>query len=398
MSTDRTYKKGKRLKTFTKIWAILYLITLFIFEAAMLILDVLPKKMLLAVFVTLVIISAVLFVQLFVGNIKKSRKIAAIIISTLLMIVYCVGASYASSTNTFLNKVTAGKKNVDAVDINTKSFTVLISGMDTTGKITEEARSDVNMLVTINPKTHKVLMTSIPRDYKVKLQNGDYDKLTHTGMMGVDETIKDIEDLLDIKINYYIKVNYNTLKDLVNSIGGITVVSDKTFVSYIGHYRFVEGENELDGAKALAFARERQAYSDGDNHRVKNQQAVLVAIVNKMTKSTALLTRYNKILKYLAPTMEMNFSGREVKGLVKYQLKEKPKWKFEKISLEGFDSFATVYSAGAQKVYVMQPDEKSVKKAHDEIEHIKKPKKKKNKKNSGEEYSETDINDDTLDE
>lgn len=398
MSYARNYRKSK-FNTFTKIWSLLYLIALLVFVSSMLVLDVIPSKLLLGAFVVLLIISAVFFVQLFRDNIKRSRKVTAFILSLILMVVYTVGTAYAVATHEFLGQVTAKKKAEDAVDVTSKPFNIYISGMDTTGKITEEARSDVNMIITVNPKTHKVLMTSIPRDYLVELQNGEKDKLTHTGLMGIDETTSDVEDLLGIKINYYVKVNYNTLKDLVNSIGGITINSDKAFISYIGKYRFVEGENQLDGAKALAYARERHAYSDGDNHRVRNQQEVLKAIVKKLTGSTTLLTRYNKILKYLAPTMEMNLTRAEVKALVKFQLGKNPKWKFESNSLEGFDAFSTVYSAGNQQLYVMKPDEESIKKARQkikEIEHPKSKSKSKNKNNSDNDVESESSEDDNL--
>ena len=390
MSYARNYRKSK-FNTFTKIWSLLYLIALLVFVSSMLVLYVVPSKLLLGAFVVLLIISAVFFVQLFRDNIKRSRKVTAFILSLILMVVYTVGTAYAVATHEFLGQVTAKKKAEDAVDVTSKPFNIYISGMDTTGKITEEARSDVNMIITVNPKTHKVLMTSIPRDYLVELQNGEKDKLTHTGLMGIDETTSDVEDLLGIKINYYVKVNYNTLKDLVNSIGGITINSDKAFISYIGKYRFVEGENQLDGAKALAYARERHAYSDGDNHRVRNQQEVLKAIVKKLTGSTTLLTRYNKILKYLAPTMEMNLTRAEVKALVKFQLGKNPKWKFESNSLEGFDAFSTVYSAGNQQLYVMKPDEESIKKARQKIKEIEHPKSKSKSKSKNKNNSDNDV-------
>lgn len=390
MSYARNYRKSK-FNTFTKIWSLLYLIALLVFVSSMLVLDVVPSKLLLGAFVVLLIISVVFFVQLFRDNIKRSRKVTAFILSLILMVVYTVGTAYAVATHEFLGQVTAKKKAEDAVDVTSKPFNIYISGMDTTGKITEEARSDVNMIITVNPKTHKVLMTSIPRDYLVELQNGEKDKLTHTGLMGIDETTSDVEDLLGIKINYYVKVNYNTLKDLVNSIGGITINSDKAFISYIGKYRFVEGENQLDGAKALAYARERHAYSDGDNHRVRNQQEVLKAIVKKLTGSTTLLTRYNKILKYLAPTMEMNLTRAEVKALVKFQLGKNPKWKFESNSLEGFDAFSTVYSAGNQQLYVMKPDEESIKKARQKIKEIEHPKSKSKSKSKNKNNSDNDV-------
>ena len=203
MSYARNYRKSK-FNTFTKIWSLLYLIALLVFVSSMLVLDVVPSKLLLGAFVVLLIISAVFFVQLFRDNIKRSRKVTAFILSLILMVVYTVGTAYAVATHEFLGQVTAKKKAEDAVDVTSKPFNIYISGMDTTGKITEEARSDVNMIITVNPKTHKVLMTSIPRDYLVELQNGEKDKLTHTGLMGIDEILK------RIVVNLYVVIYLNT--------------------------------------------------------------------------------------------------------------------------------------------------------------------------------------------
>ena len=142
MSYARNYRKSK-FNTFTKIWSLLYLIALLVFVSSMLVLDVVPSKLLLGAFVVLLIISAVFFVQLFRDNIKRSRKVTAFILSLILMVVYTVGTAYAVATHEFLGQVTAKKKAEDAVDVTSKPFNIYISGMDTTGKITEEARSDV---------------------------------------------------------------------------------------------------------------------------------------------------------------------------------------------------------------------------------------------------------------
>lgn len=381
MKTQNERKKKKSaFKKFTKIWALIYLVALLIFECALMALDVLPEKTLLILFVVMIAVSILLFIQLFFNNVKKGRKIVALIISTLLIVVYGVGTAYAMGTLSFLGNVTAKKKAEKAVAVTEKPFNVYISGMDTTGDINKEkARSDVNMIATVNPKTHHVLLTSIPRDYRVTLQNGATDKLTHTGMMGIKETIADVEALTGLEINYYVKVNYSTLKDLVNSIGGIDVVSEHEFTSYIGRFHFVQGKNHMDGAQALAFARERQAFRDGDVQRVKNQQLVMDAIVRKMTHSRTLMTKYNKILNYIAPTMEMNFTDDEVKGLVKFQLKENPNWTFESSTITGFDSSERVFSGGSTPVYVMAPDKESVKAAAERVKAVMKEKPEKEK-------------------
>lgn len=363
---SKVNKISKKFSIVTKILSIIYLIMLLVFEFAMLMLDVLPTHILLVAMIVLAIFSVIIFVQLFFKNTKKKQKTFATVISILLITIFTIGTTYAIGTVTFLNKVTKNK-NESAVEVTKKPFNVYISGMDNTGDIDEEARSDVNMIATVNPKTHKILLTSIPRDYQVTLQNGMIDKLTHTGLYGINETTSDVEDLLGIKINYYVKVNYSTLKDLVNQMGGITVNSDYDFVSYIGHYHFVKGKNKMDGGQALAFARERHAFTDGDVQRVKDQQLVMDAIVNKLTDSKTLLLKYNKILKYIQPTMNMSFSSVEVKALVKMQIKNGKGWDFESSTITGHDSSRTVYSSGDTAVYVMSPDQVSIDAATEKI-------------------------------
>lgn len=169
----------------------------------------------------------------------------------------------------------------ESVDVTNKPFNIYISGIDTYGSINKVSRSDVNILMSVNPIKKEILLTNIPRDYYVKLHTfKEYDKLTHAGIYGVNESIKTIEDLLDTKINYYIKVNFTSLVDIVDAIDGITVNSNYNFVSKDG-YSFVKGANVLDGKKALSFARERKSFKEGDRVRGENQQLVLTALINK---------------------------------------------------------------------------------------------------------------------
>ena len=295
-----------------------------------------------------------------------------------------------------MNKISKAKS-VGNTKIAEKPFTVLISGMDTTGKIDEEARSDVNMLVTVDPQKHKILLTSIPRDYLVKLPSKDNaeDKLTHSGLYGIDETRGAIEKLLDVKIDYYVKVNYNTVVQFINAIGGIYINSDHAFTTYIDHYRINKGTNFLKGEQALAFARERQAFKDGDNQRVKNQQIVLKGIFHRFTQSPEIIAKYTKILDRIAPYMETDMSPAEIRALVKLELKNHKEWKIENNAVEGAgDSTRRVYSSGSTPVYVMTPDKESIKKAHDLIKNfINPPKKsKKSKKTIDGSEEETEYN------
>ena len=257
----------------------------------------------------------------------------------------------------------------ESVDVVKSSFNVYISGIDTYGSINKVSRSDVNILMSVNPNTKEILLTNIPRDYYVKLHTfGEFDKLTHAGIYGVDESVKTIEDLLDTKINYYIKVNFTSLEDIVDALDGITVNSNYAFVSQDG-YSYVKGENVLDGEKALSFARERKSFKEGDRVRGENQQLVLTALINK-AMSPKIITNYVDILKALKGKFVTNFSDEEITKLIKMQLDDGSMWNIKSISVNGNDAMDYVYSYKKTKLYVMKPDEKTVNNAKDSIKNI----------------------------
>lgn len=261
-------------------------------------------------------------------------------------------------------------KNINKdIDITSDSYNILITGIDSYGSITRVSRSDVNMIVSVNPKDKKILLTSIPRDYYVYLSDyGDYDKLTHTGIYGIDVTIGAIEDLLDIDINYYVKVNFTTLVDIVDELGGITVNSKYDFTSIDG-YHFSKGNNNLNGAEALSFARERQAFSEGDRVRVENQQLVLTAIINKVL-SAVIITNYNNLLNALSGEFLTNITNKEITDLIKWQIDGMYSWDIETISLDGSNAFDYTYSYKNQKLYVMMPYPESVNSAKEKIKNV----------------------------
>lgn len=262
------------------------------------------------------------------------------------------------------------------IDITSEPFTIYISGNDSYGDLAARGLSDVNMLVTVNPVTHEVLLTSIPRDCFVQLHGttGIKDKLTHAGMYGVQMSIQTIEDLLDINIDYYIKINFPALISLVDAIGGIDVYSDKTFKPLHGDEIVKEGMNHFDGAMALAFARERMAYSYGDRHRVQNQRDVLNAIIQKVSSSPVILTKTNEILNSLSSNLDTNISKSEISSLVKLQLDSMPSWKIAEYMVNGSDLYTYTYTFDDQPRYVMPPYPESIETAHDYITGIMKGK------------------------
>lgn len=254
------------------------------------------------------------------------------------------------------------------VGITNEPFNVYISGIDTYGGISKVSRSDVNMIMTVNPVTKEILLTSIPRDAYVTLHSyGALDKLTHSGIYGIGETVSTVEDWLDIDINYYIRVNFTSLKDVVDAIGGVDVESDHAFKSAVSKYSYVKGTNHLDGEAALYFARERKAFEGGDQQRVLNQQKVLKAILEKITGSTAILTGYTQILNSVGDEVQTNMTQKDISSLVKMQLEDLGGWTITTNAITGSGTTATTYSMGNRPLYVFIPDELSVKHAQDEI-------------------------------
>lgn len=254
----------------------------------------------------------------------------------------------------------------EAVDVTKDSFNLLISGIDTYGSITKVSRSDVNILVTVNPSTHNILLTSIPRDYYVLIPEfNEYDKLTHAGIYGVEASVSTIENLLDTTINYYIKVNFTSVIDIVDAIGGITVDSKYDFTTQDG-YHFTKGSNKLDGEEALSFARERKSFADGDRIRGENQELILTAIINK-AMSASIIMDYGDLLSALNDKFVTNITDEEITDFIKKQISEMPSWTIDSISLDGTDAYDYTYSYQKQKLYVMKPYQESIINAQERI-------------------------------
>ncbi len=369
----RKNRKNSKFYKFTRVLSLIYLLALIAFESVLVVMDVLPAQTLIALMVVLSLLSIVIFIQLFFKNIKMWAKILATFMSVILIGVYGLGSAYALGTLSFLDTIGANKNNENSVNVTREPFNVLITGMDVYGGINEPGRSDVNMVVTVNPKSGEILMTSIPRDYRVRMVNhgNAYDKLTHTGFYSVDDTIGAVEDLLDIKINYYVKVNFDTVVKFIDAIGGVDVYSEYEFnpVMY-KDWTVQKGWNHMNGWQALCFARERKAFEEGDNQRVKNQQAVFQAMIKKALSSRTVLLSYTKILSSISDVIEMNMSSREMRSLVKLQIAKNISWKMEKYTLAGHDSSSSTYSTGSTEVYVMAPDADSIDEAKQKINAV----------------------------
>lgn len=293
---------------------------------------------------------------------RKKEKARTSIIFSLLAVVFSIVNIFAfiflSSTEGFLSYIDqepeeAVTATTPVEEVRTTPFVVYISGRDAGGSL-----SDVNQLAVINPNTHKILLINTPRDYYVQLagKTGLKDKLTHAGTYGLNTSIQTLENLYDTEINYYLQIRFESLVKLVNTIGGITVRSAYAFDE------FVVGENQLNGDQALRFARNRKSFAGGDRVRGENQQRVISALIDKLA-SPSTLTNYLNILDSMQGTFVTNFGSDNISKFAKRQLDNPVSWTVETYSVDGTGSYSRTYSYPNQDLYVMIPDESTVKTA-----------------------------------
>lgn len=248
-----------------------------------------------------------------------------------------------------------------------KPFTVYISGIDTYGEVSETSRSDVNIIAVVNPKTHQILLITTPRDSYVPLYGpsissyaeGSMDKLTHAGVYGIETSMETLGKLYDTDINYYVRLNFTSLIDIVDILGGIDVNSEFAFTTGDESGAVVEvqkGMNHFNGEEALAFCRERHNLEDGDNQRGKNQQAVITGMLKKVISPTMLL-RASTLMNQVSKDVEMNVTQSQLNALIRNQLKTNASWTIQSVALCGEGGEDYCYSAPNQLLYVMYPDE-----------------------------------------
>ena len=260
---------------------------------------------------------------------------------------------YSSEIVSYMNLVSEKSTNLD-------TFIVYISGIDKFGAVTSTSRSDVNILAVVNTKTKHVQLINTPRDYYVLLpnSNGMKDKLTHAGLYGVDSSIGAMEDLYDIEIDFFLRMNFSGFENIIDSLGGIDVYSEYDFtVTPIKHYTV--GLNHLTGIEALAFARERHAFAQGDLQRGKNQMAVITAMINKIA-SPEILYNYAEVLESISESFQTNMSTEDIYALVRQQLNDGSQWTIDTYSVTGTGQYATTFSIPSKEVYVMMPNESDV--------------------------------------
>ena len=321
----------------------------------------------------LVIITALLvLLWLLVRKCLASRTgaVVARVLSVMLCAALAVGCVWAQQGLTTLNNVTSGLlTGAEANKITKEPFVVYLSGVDNRGELTENARSDVNILAVVNPVTKQAALINTPRDYYVDLAGTESkDKLTHAGLYGVETSMATLGNLYGVDVDHYIRINFAGFISIIDAIGGVDVYSDQAFTSvgspgYYDPTTFAEGWNHLDGKSALAFARERHAFKTGDIQRGINQMKVIDAMANKL-KSPTLLMSFSKLMDAAADCFVTSFSQEQISALVRMQLGDLASWDIQSYTVTGSGAKSSkCYSAKGQNLYVMKPDENSVNEA-----------------------------------
>ena len=274
--------------------------------------------------------------------------------------------NYSQNTKVIYSHSIKSKVENKSKDVSVdKSFSVYISGIDVYGAIETNSRSDVNIIAKVNPETHQVLLITTPRDYYVEIpgiSGGQKDKLTHAGIYGVDASMATLSQLYDTDLDFYARVNFTSLIDIVDALGGVDVESEQAFTTSEDSglvMNVVQGTNHFNGKQALAFSRERQNIDGGDNQRGKNQQAVITAMIKKMV-SPAILTGANEIISSVSGNVDTNMSTEQIQDLIKTQLAEGPVWNIKSMAAEGTGDEQMCYSYSGSTLYVMQPNQESV--------------------------------------
>ena len=307
-------------------------------------------------------------------NLKSGKSKAMVLSGSYASLLESVDSNYSSNLKTIYTYKIKKKNNNSAKQVDSKVFNIYISGIDTYGSISTVSRSDVNIIMTVNMNTHKILLTTTPRDAYVKIPDGgadQYDKLTHAGIYGVETSEQTLENLYGIKIDYYARINFTSFLKLIDQLGGVTVHNDQAFTSLHGKFDFPVGDIQMNSEQALGFVRERYSLDGGDNDRGKNQEKVISAIVNKLA-SLKSVSNFTSIVNNLQDSVQTNMSLDTINALANTQLDSGSKFKVTSQAVTGTGSTGqlTSYAMPNSSLYMMKLDDSSVASASQAIKNL----------------------------
>ncbi len=231
-------------------------------------------------------------------------------------------------------------------------FTVYIAGMDSRSGWSSRGNTDVNILACVNMNTHQILLINTPRDYYVpfSVADGRKDKLTHAGYYGVQSSMDTLQMLYKVKSNYYVRVFFEGFVKFIDAIGGINVYSEYAFKA--GSYYFNQGNNYIDGSKALFFVRERESLPGGDNARGRNQMAVIKGVVQKAASGA--ITNFDSVLNTVSGLIDYSIPYDLISMMIRSFLNG-DKWNVATYAVTGTGGNDWCFSINSNN-YVMYPN------------------------------------------
>jgi polyisoprenyl-teichoic acid--peptidoglycan teichoic acid transferase len=309
-------------------------------------------------------------------NLKSGKSKAMVLSGSYASLLESVDSNYDSNLKTIYTYKIKKKNNNSAKQVDSKVFNIYISGIDTYGSISTVSRSDVNIIMTVNMNTHKILLTTTPRDAYVKIPGGganQYDKLTHAGIYGVETSEQTLENLYGIKIDYYARINFTSFLKLIDQLGGVTVHNDQAFTQ--GKFDFPVGDIQMNSEQALGFVRERYNLDGGDNDRGKNQEKVISAILNKLA-SLKSVSNFTSIVNNLQDSVQTNMSLNTINALANTQLESGSKFTVTSQAVTGTGSTGQLisYAMPNSSLYMMKLDNSSVARASQAIKNLREEK------------------------
>ena len=305
-------------------------------------------------------------------NLKSGKSKAMVLSGSYASLLESVDSNYSSNLKTIYTYKIKKKNNNSAKQVDSKVFNIYISGIDTYGPISTVSRSDVNIIMTVNMNTHKILLTTTPRDAYVKIPGGgadQYDKLTHAGIYGVETSEQTLEDLYGIKLDYYARINFTSFLKLIDQLGGVTVHNDQAFTQE--KFDFPVGDIQMNSEQALGFVRERYNLDGGDNDRGKNQEKVISAILNKLA-SLKSVSNFTSIVNNLQDSVQTNMSLNTINALANTQLESGSKFTVTSQAVTGTGSTGQLisYAMPNSSLYMMKLDNSSVARASQAIKNL----------------------------
>lgn len=326
--------------------------------------NLLPSKYLFTMVFILALLDTLAILSFYVPKSKKRLRVIAFIIGLFTIVIYSIGVFSIVTSIKLINRITGDSSIIKKDIVETKPFNLFISGIDTYGGISTVSRSDVNIVVSVNPQTKHILLTTIPRDSYVRIAGGgnnQYDKLTHAGNYGILSSMQTVATLLNINMDTYARINFTSFMSMIDEIGGVDVANPIEFKTDSGQI-FKQGIIHLDGKDALTFSRERHNLTGGDNDRGVNQERVITAIFDKMS-SPQMLRSYAGILNVLGESIQTNVSQTSLTALIKQQLNDAGSWKIETTTIDGKGQTGglTSYAMPASQLYMFVLNDQSLK-------------------------------------